>query len=113
MYIYIYIYVYTQYSNTVTILQYNFTLGPSNWSRVFPYCNGTKQSPINIDKDSAEFDGNLTAIQLGDQWDVHLNQSVVNATLKNNGHTAVVVFMADGKLENSPIMTTQGGTEQN
>ena len=78
---------------------------------MFPYCNGTKQSPINIDKDSAEIDGNLTAIQLGDQWDVHLNQSVVNATLKNNGHTAVVVFMADGKSENSPILTTQGGIE--
>lgn len=76
---------------------------------MFLYCNGTKQSPINIDKNSAEIDGNLTAIQLGDHWDVHLSQSVVNATLKNNGHTAVVVFTADGKLENSPILTTQGG----
>lgn len=76
---------------------------------MYPYCNGTKQSPINIDKNSTETDANLNTIQLGDQWDVHLNQGVVNATLKNNGHTAVVVFKTDGKSEKSPILTTQGG----
>ena len=60
--------------------------GPSNWGGL---CTGSKQSPIDINSTTAQYDSNLGAFTL---LNYNARPSGVNFTATNNGHTLVVSF---------------------
>ena len=75
--------------------------GPSKWSILVPtYCNGTSQSPINIDTKKVIYNPALKPLVL-----VNYTKSFPGVTLDmgNNGNTAYAWAKVDNTLSDVPI----------
>lgn len=59
--------------------------GEHHWSRNYPYCGGTFQSPINFQPELLRFDPDLLPIQLQN----YNLSSKEQLTLSNNGHSGM------------------------
>ncbi|XP_053366704.1 carbonic anhydrase 12, partial [Clarias gariepinus] len=57
--------------------------GEHHWSKNYPYCGGTFQSPINFQSELVRFDPDLLPIQLQD-YNLSTEEQL---TLSNNGHS--------------------------
>lgn len=77
--------------------------GPSKWGIYYPKCNGTKQSPINIETDKAKYDQNLGNITFNNYGEPPAN---VTFTAQNNGHSLGISF-SNFTSANEP--TIEGG----
>ena len=66
--------------------------GPDFWKEEFLNCKGQKQSPIDITKDSLEYDSNLKKISFNN----YENESSWNVS--HNGHTGINLPIEEKKF---------------
>ncbi|KXJ27896.1 carbonic anhydrase 2 isoform X2 [Exaiptasia diaphana] len=63
--------------------------GPNRWAQLFPnYCNGTKQTPVNIEVSKAQY-ANLGSLTMTGY------ETKADVDIKNNGHTFAVTVKPD------------------
>ncbi|KAL5017481.1 hypothetical protein ScPMuIL_007070 [Solemya velum] len=80
---------------------YTGEIGPENWGREYPHCDGTSQSPINIDTSAVTLLSTLGQL-------VFTNYDIVtdvNLRLENNGHSVQV------DLSNEDLSISHGGLD--
>ncbi|CAK9292734.1 unnamed protein product [Gordionus sp. m RMFG-2023] len=71
---------------------YHGFLGPSVWAILFPdFCDGSNQSPVDVDTEHLAYNKNLTAFKTRFK---KLDGIMLN--LENNGHTVKIKFKGDG-----------------
>ena len=62
--------------------------GPKDWGKVSKYCDGSAQSPINIETRSVENDGSLKALR----FLAENRYGRVSGVLENNGHAPTLAI---------------------
>merc|ERR1719508_636287 len=73
---------------------YRGATGPRHWPTLFPMCNGTQESPIDIKKDSA-ISEDLPPIKL-DNYD---SITAKNTQVVNNGHSVELEAVGENKAK--------------
>ncbi|XP_067367661.1 carbonic anhydrase 14 isoform X2 [Channa argus] len=85
-----------------TTWTYSGLVGQSEWSRYFPDCGGTSQSPVDVVTTKTKFDPSLIPLTPRG-YSQHNNNPF---TLYNNGHTAVIELPEWMGLEGLPWFFT-------
>lgn len=76
-------------------------IGPANWGKTFPTCNGKQQSPVNIDTKHVEYNANLGSLELTGYDQVIPN---LHFFMENHGHSVVVKPSLKNSTNPVPIL---------